>query len=41
MGVADGLTDDVHIGDVVVATKMYGIHGDKQVPEGFLVRPEA
>jgi adenosylhomocysteine nucleosidase len=25
----------------VVATKVYGIHGGKQTPEGFLVRPEA
>ncbi|MGW1624456.1 hypothetical protein [Streptomyces sp. NPDC002172] len=28
-------------GDVVVGTKVYGIHGGKQTPAGFLVRPEA
>ncbi|MFE0135544.1 nucleosidase [Streptomyces sp. NPDC059037] len=41
VGVAGGLKDDIEIGDVVVATKVYGIHGGKQTPEGFLVRPEA
>lgn len=41
VGVAGGLKDDINIGDVVVATKVYGIHGGKQTPEGFLVRPEA
>ncbi|MFJ5776116.1 hypothetical protein [Streptomyces sp. NPDC093094] len=41
VGVAGGLKDDIEVGDVVVATKVYGIHGGKQTPEGFLVRPEA
>lgn len=41
VGVAGGLKEDINIGDVVVATKVYGIHGGKQTPEGFLVRPEA
>ncbi|MGX5187255.1 5'-methylthioadenosine/S-adenosylhomocysteine nucleosidase [Streptomyces avermitilis] len=41
VGVAGGLKDDIGIGDVVVGTKVYGIHGGKQTPEGFLVRPEA
>jgi len=41
VGVAGGLKDDIGIGDVVVATKVYSIHGGKQTPEGFLVRPEA
>lgn len=41
VGVAGGLKDDIKVGDVVVATKVYGIHGGKQTPEGFLVRPEA
>ncbi|MEU6349428.1 hypothetical protein ABZ896_08895 [Streptomyces sp. NPDC047072] len=41
VGVAGGLKNDIDIGDVVVATKVYGIHGGKHTPEGFLVRPEA
>ncbi|MFF0204443.1 tetratricopeptide repeat protein [Streptomyces sp. NPDC005017] len=41
VGVAGGLKDDIAVGDVVVATKVYGIHGGKQSPQGFLVRPEA
>ncbi|MEU6546969.1 NB-ARC domain-containing protein [Streptomyces sp. NPDC046859] len=41
VGVAGGLKGDIKIGDVVVATKVYGIHGGKQSPEGFLVRPQA
>ncbi|MFF0203338.1 HEAT repeat domain-containing protein [Streptomyces sp. NPDC005017] len=40
VGVAGGLKKDIKVGDVVVATKVYGIHGGKQTPEGFLVRPE-
>ncbi|MET7478941.1 5'-methylthioadenosine/S-adenosylhomocysteine nucleosidase [Streptomyces sp. NPDC005648] len=41
VGVAGGLKDDVEIGDVVVGTQVYEIHGGKQTPEGFLVRPKA
>ncbi|WP_226025097.1 5'-methylthioadenosine/S-adenosylhomocysteine nucleosidase family protein [Streptomyces hyderabadensis] len=41
VGVAGSLKDDVGIGDVVVGTQVYGIHGGKQTPEGFLVRPKA
>ncbi|WP_438828990.1 5'-methylthioadenosine/S-adenosylhomocysteine nucleosidase family protein [Streptomyces gottesmaniae] len=41
VGVAGGLKGDINIGDVVVATKICGIQGGKQTPEGFLVRPEA
>ncbi|MEH0418425.1 5'-methylthioadenosine/S-adenosylhomocysteine nucleosidase family protein [Streptomyces sp. B21-083] len=41
VGVAGGLKDDIGIGDVVIATKVYSIHGGKQTPDGFLVRPEA
>ncbi|MFJ5776072.1 NACHT domain-containing protein [Streptomyces sp. NPDC093094] len=41
VGVAGGLKDDIEVGDVVVATKVYGIHGGKQTSHGFLVRPEA
>ncbi|MFJ9832852.1 hypothetical protein ACIRU2_15905 [Streptomyces sp. NPDC101169] len=41
VGVAGGLKDDIKAGDVVVATKVYGIHGGRQTPQGFLVRPRA
>ncbi len=41
VGVAGGLKDDIGIGDVVVATKVYSVQGGKQTPDGFLVRPEA
>ncbi|MFI6489785.1 nucleosidase [Streptomyces sp. NPDC050564] len=41
VGVAGGLKDDIAIGDVVVATKVYAIQGGKQTPDGFLHRPEA
>ncbi|MEU9455781.1 5'-methylthioadenosine/S-adenosylhomocysteine nucleosidase [Streptomyces sp. NPDC048277] len=41
VGVAGSLKADIGIGDVVVGTKVYGIHGGKQTPDGFLVRPEA
>lgn len=41
IGVAGSLKDDVAIGDVVVGTQVYEIHGGKQTPEGFLVRPKA
>ncbi|MGC0385197.1 nucleosidase [Streptomyces sp. SAI-129] len=39
VGVAGSLKDDIGIGDVVVGTQVYEIHGGKQTPEGFLVRP--
>lgn len=41
VGVAGSLKDDIDIGDVVVSTQVYEIHGGKQTPEGFLVRPKA
>ncbi|MEU2970137.1 5'-methylthioadenosine/S-adenosylhomocysteine nucleosidase [Streptomyces ardesiacus] len=41
VGVAGSLKDDVEIGDIVVGTQVYEIHGGKQAPEGFLVRPKA
>ncbi|MFF4567684.1 tetratricopeptide repeat protein [Streptomyces sp. NPDC001435] len=41
VGIAAGLKDDIGIGDVVVATKVYAVHGGKQTPEGFRARPEA
>lgn len=40
VGVAGSLKDDIDVGDVVVATKVYGIHGGKETPEGFQTRPE-
>ncbi|MFG2942444.1 nucleosidase [Streptomyces sp. NPDC048282] len=40
VGVAGGLKDDIEIGDVVVGTKVYAVHGGKQTPEGFQARPE-
>ncbi|MFG2327732.1 5'-methylthioadenosine/S-adenosylhomocysteine nucleosidase [Streptomyces sp. NPDC048568] len=41
VGVAGSLKDDIEIGDVVVGTQVYEIHGGKQTPENFLVRPKA
>ncbi|MCW1096562.1 5'-methylthioadenosine/S-adenosylhomocysteine nucleosidase [Streptomyces sp. RS2] len=41
VGIAGSLKDDIGIGDVVVGTQVYEIHGGKQTPEGFLVRPKA
>ncbi|MEV0912323.1 5'-methylthioadenosine/S-adenosylhomocysteine nucleosidase [Streptomyces hokutonensis] len=41
VGVAGSLKPDIEIGDVVVATKVYGIHGGKETDKSFLVRPEA
>lgn len=41
VGVAGALRDDIHLGDVVVATKVYSYHGGKDTDEGFLVRPAA
>ncbi|MER6625412.1 5'-methylthioadenosine/S-adenosylhomocysteine nucleosidase [Streptomyces sp. NPDC000931] len=41
VGVAGSLKDDVGIGDVVVGTQVYEIHGGKRTPEGFQVRPKA
>jgi nucleoside phosphorylase len=41
VGVAGSLKSDIGLGDVVVATKVYGIHGGRQTPDGFHARPEA
>ncbi|MEU6378443.1 5'-methylthioadenosine/S-adenosylhomocysteine nucleosidase [Streptomyces sp. NPDC046909] len=41
VGVAGGLKSDIALGDVVVATKVYAVHGGKETPDGFLVRPDA
>ncbi|MFF4753538.1 5'-methylthioadenosine/S-adenosylhomocysteine nucleosidase [Streptomyces sp. NPDC002514] len=41
VGVAGTLKDDIALGDVVVGTKVYAVHGGKRTPEGLLVRPES
>ncbi|MFF7372653.1 5'-methylthioadenosine/S-adenosylhomocysteine nucleosidase [Streptomyces tricolor] len=41
VGVAGSLKDDIEIGDVVVGTQVYEIHGGKQAHDGFKVRPRA
>ncbi|GCB45936.1 5'-methylthioadenosine nucleosidase [Streptomyces sp. NL15-2K] len=41
VGVAGGLKNDIEVGDVVVATKVYAIHGGKQTLDGLLDRPDA
>ncbi|MEU6195738.1 5'-methylthioadenosine/S-adenosylhomocysteine nucleosidase [Streptomyces sp. NPDC047061] len=41
VGVAGGLKDDVEIGDVVVGTWVYAVHGGKHTPEGFNARPKS
>ncbi len=40
-GVAGGLKDDIALGDVVVATKIYAIHSGREHDDGFLTRPRA
>jgi nucleoside phosphorylase len=39
VGVAGGLHTDLSLGDVVVATEVYAIHGGKEVDAGFRSRP--
>ena len=41
VGVAGSLQDDIELGDVVVATWVYGYHGGKEGPEGFQARPRS
>ncbi|MFF1446182.1 hypothetical protein [Streptomyces sp. NPDC058295] len=41
VGIAGALKDDVHLGDVVVARKIYGYHGGRESEDGFSARPDA
>ncbi|MGW6242112.1 phosphorylase family protein [Streptomyces sp. NPDC055094] len=40
VGVAGALKDDVHLGDVVVASKVHGYHGGRESVDGFSARPD-
>ncbi|WP_050507426.1 MULTISPECIES: hypothetical protein [Streptomyces] len=39
VGVAGALKDDLRLGDVVVASKVYGYHGGREGGDGFSARP--
>jgi adenosylhomocysteine nucleosidase len=41
VGVAGALADDLRLGDVVVATRVYAYHGGREDQEGFWARPRA
>lgn len=41
VGVAGGIKEDIALGDVVVATKVYAVHGGREHDDGFLARPKA
>ena len=41
VGIAGALKDDLALGDVVVATRVYASHGGKEESGGFLARPRA
>lgn len=40
VGVAGALKDHIRLGDVVVASKIYGYHGGRESVDGFSARPE-
>jgi len=33
VGTAVGLREDIHVGDVVIATKVYAVHGSSRSPQ--------
>lgn len=41
VGVAGSLKDDIELGDVVIGSKVYAVHGGKVTEDGFQARPEA
>lgn len=41
VGVAGALDDDIALGDVVVATRIYAYHGGRDEADGFRARPRA
>lgn len=41
VGVAGALKNEPELGDVVVATRVYGVHGGKEEGEDFLARPHS
>lgn len=41
VGVAGAIRDEVEVGDVVIASRVYAAHGGKQQAEAFLARPRA
>jgi adenosylhomocysteine nucleosidase len=41
VGVAGSLRPEIALGDVVVATKVYGVHGGRDNGDSFLARPKA
>ncbi|MEU7481192.1 5'-methylthioadenosine/S-adenosylhomocysteine nucleosidase [Lentzea sp. NPDC042327] len=41
VGVAGGLRDWLRLGDVVVASRVYGYHGGRETEDEFLARPRA
>jgi nucleoside phosphorylase len=40
-GIAGGLKDDIALGDIVVATKIYALHSGREHDDGFLPRPRS